>query len=249
MGLTHTPIHEELMFELPSNASSNQSNVKPGFYRTTGGQHRKITTHRRVGRLYAKVPDINNFAPIGGSTKLVPKKDQIIVKVDKFSDEGTCRACHGEGHGEATCAECAGNKSIWVDPVTKARDKRASSDRSLLVSVDCPQCLASTYSSPLRRSTGRVVCLPCKGTGQALGGSHIAMSNEYEGEPTTGVVLAIGPDVTRCDRGERIMFARFAGQEYEYDGRKYRIMSENYPLGQIIGNADVKVRECVPGVG
>jgi co-chaperonin GroES (HSP10) len=242
MSTAEIEVREELMREIPINSASNQSDVPTGYYRTIAGNLRKLKTYKKMGRPYAKAPDPNNFAPLGGNTRLIPRKEQIVVRVDRFKDEATCRACQGEGHSEATCPDCGGVKVHYVD-ANGQRDKRVSSDKSLLRQVACPTCKATTYSSPLPRSTGRVPCTPCKGTGQNVGGSGLAISTEHEGEPTTGIILAIGDTVTEFLRGQRVLFSRFAGQEYDFDGRKYRIMSQNYPIGVIVGDADVRMRE------
>lgn len=213
---------------------TNQS-VPHGYKRTMAGNLRKI------GKPARKPHDPNNFAPLGERTRFYPYGDEIVVKVDRFADEATCRSCAGTGHSDSTCPSCGGNKGSWYH-VDGTRDTRSTVDRRAMKFTDCADCRAAQYSNPILRSTGRIPCKDCKGQGQAMG--SIAISTAYEDQPTTGIVLAIGPQCKRIDRGDRIMFARFCGQEYEFDGRKYRIMKENYPMGKIVGKDEVRVRDA-----
>jgi len=215
------------------------TDIPKGYYRHRSGVIKKIPIPSRV-RISN---DPNNFAPLGPRTRFYPYGDEIVVKVDRFADEATCKACKGLGHSDSTCPTCGGNKGSWYD-VHNNRDNRSTADRSAMTFRACPDCRAAQYGDPILRSTGRVPCKPCSGQGQALGESKIALSTEYEDQPTTGIVLAIGPLCKRIARGDRIMFARFCGQEYEYDARKYRIMKENYPMGRITGNDEVRVKDA-----
>jgi co-chaperonin GroES (HSP10) len=70
----------------------------------------------------------------------------------------------------------------------------------------------------------------------------IVHTTDDKQEPTTGVVFATGPDCRVVTRGMRVMFDRFAGTEYEVDGRKWRIMKEIYPIMSIQGSADIHVK-------
>jgi co-chaperonin GroES (HSP10) len=218
---------------------SKSSDIPEGYIRLASGQLFKVA--RKRGK--AKAPDLNNFAPLGARTRFYPYGDEIVVKVDRFADEATCKACKGTGHSDSTCPTCAGNKGSWYD-VDGTRDNRSTANRDVMTFRPCQDCRAAQYGDPILRSTGRVPCKPCSGQGQALGESKIALSTDYEDVPTTGIVLAIGPICKRIARGDRIMFARFCGQEYEYEGRKYRIMKENYPMGKIVGNDEIRVKDA-----
>lgn len=215
-----------------------QGDVPLGMARTKSGNLRK-----NGYRTTSKPIDVYNFAPLGPRTRFYPYGDEIVIKVDRFSDEATCKACAGTGHSDSTCPDCGGMKGGWYD-ADGNRDNRSTADRTLLTLKHCTSCRAAQYGDPIPRSTGRIPCRQCKGQGQALGESSIAISTEYEDVPTTGVVLAIGAACKRINRGDRVMFARFAGQEYEFEGRKYRIMKENYPMGKITGSDEVRIREA-----
>lgn len=232
---------EEIMLELPRDAASDQSGVKAGFYRAKSGQQKKL--NGRVRARVVRVYDPNNYAPIGGTSRFIPAAEEVVVKVDVFRDEGLCRDCRGSGHSGSTCLECGGTRVWWVD-AEGARDKRTSSNRASLKSIECAACKCSTYDSPFQRASGYVACLACRGTGQRVGESGITLAAQYESIPTTGVILAIGKDVNRWQRGQRILFDTFTGKEYEFEGRKYRIIKQMYPLGQIIGNDDIHVSDA-----
>ena len=204
------------------------------------GAYRKLV---RRGRPYTKVHDPLNFAPVGKSSRLIPVGEEMIVKCDVFKDEATCRECSGKGCGEATCHDCGGTGVWWVD-ANGARDKRTGIDRSALREKACESCVCSTYDSPFRRSTGKVPCSQCKGTGQRVGSAGITLAAQYESVPTTGIIMATGPDVTRWNRGDRCLFDTFTGKEYEYEGRKYRIIKQQYPMCKVVGQDDIRISDA-----
>lgn len=227
--------------DMPSDANVDQSDVKQGYYRARSGQQKKLTGFRRARRYIPYDP--LNFAPLPGGCTGHPFGDEIIIKCDVYADEATCRLCGGSGHGEATCGDCGGTKVHYVD-VNGSRDKRAGIDRSTLHAVECPSCRASSYNIAIPRSTGKVPCGACRATGQRTGPSGIAIATSHVSEPTTGIVMATGPDARRVKRGMRVMYGRFAGQEYEADDRKWRIMKESYPMMEVKGMGEVRVKEA-----
>jgi co-chaperonin GroES (HSP10)/DNA-directed RNA polymerase subunit M/transcription elongation factor TFIIS len=229
---------QELIVRQERQYDPTNPEIPLGYSRTIAGNLRKNTSRTKAMR-----KDLNNFCPLPGGAKGYPFNDEIVVRVDRFSDEATCKACNGTGHSDSTCPECGGNKGSWFDAAGN-KDNRSTIDRSALTFVSCTACRASQYGDPTPRSTGRIPCKPCKGQGQALEGGSIAISTAYEDQPTTGIVMAIGPRVKRVERGMRVLFSRFAGQEYETEGRKYRIMKDMYPMMQIMGQADIRIREA-----
>lgn len=238
---------QELQIELPQDAGRDQSGCPAGYYRTISGQKRILRLNGRAATRAVKKVDINNFAPVGPTTRLVPLGEDVIIQMDRYADELTCKVCRGSGHSDAVCGECGGSKQWYVD-ASGNRDKRAASDKSLLKAISCAACMASQSSDPIRRSTGYARCVPCGATGQAgVGQSLIAQQTERVDEPTTGIVLAIGPAVTLLNRGDRVMFSKYAGDVYEYDRRQYRVMKQQYARCKVIGRDDVRVREARVG--
>lgn len=219
-------------------------NVPLGYYRTKSGVLKKNRACHKITMYH----DPLNFCPLPGGATGHPFGDEIVIRVDRFADEATCKSCDGLGHSISTCPDCGGRKGIWFD-ANGNKDNRASVDRTGFTFTNCTSCKASQYGDPIPRSTGKVPCQPCKGTGQLVGDSGIVISTAYEDQPTTGVVLAIGPAAKRVSRGMRVLFSRFAGQEYETEGRKYRIMKDMYPMMEVRGKGDIRVREAAQGRG
>jgi co-chaperonin GroES (HSP10) len=258
---------------LPANAHKNQEEVPEGFYRAWNGRLRKLPhlkknnwktsrppafrrdsdeDHAKQMRRFKKeflerqYVSMNNRVKCGAHTFMVPTGEDVIIKVDRFRDEAACKACKGTGASERTCLECGGTAKIWVD-ANGNRDRRAMADRTHLQEVECAHCVCSTYDSPFRRSTGKQPCPACKGTGQSVGKAGITIANQYEEEPSTGVILAVGPDCKRFIIGDRVLFDQFAGKQFNFDGRKYRVMRETYPIARIVGDDDVHVGESAAG--
>lgn len=236
-------ILQELMVELPAGASSNQAGCKAGYYRTSNGQQKKIVSHRTRIHVRSQA-DLSNYAPVGRDTRLVPLGEEVIIQCDRYMDEATCSECRGCGHTTMVCPDCGGSKQWWLD-ASGAREKRTLADRSELTQTPCKSCYASQAGDPIPRPTGYVFCRACKGTGQAgVGETGVAASLALQQEPTTGVILATGPEVTRLNRGDRVLFSKYAGDEYIYDKRTYRIMHQRFPRAKVVGNADVRVQEA-----
>jgi Chaperonin 10 Kd subunit len=228
---------------LPAGASSNQANVPDGYFRTTNGKLKRLLSQRTRPKVKRKV-DVSNYAPVGRDTKLVPLGEEVIIQCDRYMDEATCSECRGCGHTNLVCTDCGGSKLWWVD-ASGVRDKRALADRSNMKQIACITCKASQAGDPIPRATGYTPCKPCGGTGQAgVGTTGVAASTALQQEPTTGVILATGPEVTRLNRGDRVLFSKYAGDEYIYDKRTYRIMHQRFPRAKVVGNADVRVQEA-----
>lgn len=232
----------ELLVSLPPDASYNQENLPEGFYRTVAGKKKKIISQRSRNRVSVKfLKAIENYVQVGHSTKMYPAGTDLILKVDQFKDEATCPKCDGKGYSDDVCIDCGGSK-VWYVDSQGVRDKRALADRTSMNQVACKTCMASEYGMPIPRSTGYQPCLPCKGTGQrGVGSSLIATTTSRQDEPTTGVILATGSQVTKWERGDRVLFSRYAGDAFEYERREFRIMDERYPRAKLVGNDDLRV--------
>ena len=238
-----TPIEQELRLQLPPDANMDQSGVKEGYYRTRFNRIRSLSLKRQVRIRVVQRVDLDNKCLIGEKTYFVPKGEELVVRVDRFMDNATCPECRGRGHSEQTCPDCGGTRNYFVDSLG-TRDKRVGSDKTQLTAVECSSCKASEVRNPYPRSTGKVPCVPCRGTGQRVGAAGIAVSDAHHAEPTTGVIMATGPMVKDFDRGQRIFFSQYAGIEYEYDGRKYCSIHQRYPLGIIVGEGEVHAKDA-----
>jgi len=247
---------------LPTNAHKDQENVPHGYYRAWNGRIRKMRVDwaPKVARIEPSFDDMRrsrkftpeflkaqyeskeNRAFTGNHTYMIPTGEDVIIKLDRFRDEATCKGCRGSGTSDRVCLHCGGVGKIYVDGNGSA-DRRAFSDKSGMSQIDCMPCRASSYDSPYPRSTGKEPCEFCRGTGQAVGASGIAIANTFEVEPTTGVILTVGPLCRRFVLGDRVMFDQYAGKEYKFEDRKYRVMRETYPIARIVGDEDVHVQQ------
>src|SRR5579885_1499095 len=202
---------------------------------------RNTLSSARLSRtLYRNSVRDGNYVKVGGNTLMVPTGEEIIIRVDRFRDEAQCKVCRGKGHTEEMCPECGGAAVLYVDSRGK-RDKRVLADKSGLECVPCETCRCSSFEQPIPRSAGRVPCKGCRGTGQAVSSGGIAIAEKFTPEPTTGVILAAGRECKRFTIGDRVLFDQFAGKEFEYDKRKYRVMRETYPIALLIGDDDLKI--------
>src|SRR5277367_2583739 len=118
MSDTDTSVMQEAALD-PTNQS-----VPMGYYKTRAGQV------KRIGRASSitKYSDPNNFAPLPNGATGHPFGDEIVIRVDRFSDEATCRDCRGSGHSDSTCGDCGGNKGSWYD-ASGSKDNRSTADR------------------------------------------------------------------------------------------------------------------------
>lgn len=171
----------------------------------------------------------SNWVPMGKGTKGRPKRDDIVILQDRYRDELQCRKCGGRGHSQIQCRLCGGT----------GRDTNRGETRG------CPDCVSSDFDSPaLPKSTGFLPCSECRGTGQATAAiTGLVTSTDKQLEPSTGIIMGVGRLVTEWSLGQRVLYSRFAGVEYECEGRKWRVMKETYPIMEIVGEGDVKTHE------
>jgi co-chaperonin GroES (HSP10) len=186
----------------------------------------------QVSRLPLHHPEFDspeNWVPMGKGAKGRPRQNQVVILQDRYRDELQCRKCSGKGFSVITCRSC--NGAGWY--VSKGNR------------IDCPDCISSDFDSPaMPKSTGFLACNECKGTGQAVAGkTGIVTATDKQEQPSTGVVKAVGKMVKEWHLGQRVLFSKFAGIAYECEGRVWRVMSETYPIMEIVGDGDVQTRE------
>jgi chaperonin GroES len=72
----------------------------------------------------------------------------------------------------------------------------------------------------------RVVIEPIEQDSMTAGG--IVLPDTAKEKPQQGTVLAIGPDVeAELAKGDRVMYAKYAGTEVKTDGKEVIILSED----------------------
>lgn len=221
---------------------------QPGYYRSLSGRMKKVKPVIGGEKPVRRVPSVLNRVRVGEDTYLAPFGDEVILRVDRFKDEAMCRECGGVGHSKVRCEECKGEAVWWVD-ARGVRDKRVYTDRNGLSTIPCEVCRCSNFESPFLKPSGFAPCKPCKGTGQAVSSAGIVTAEQYQNAPSTGVILAVGPQCRRVTIGDRVLFDVFAGKEFEFENRKYRVMRETYPLGRLSGGADFHVTHSNYGGG
>ena len=182
-----------------------------------------------AGTIHPQYSLPSNWVPMGKGTKGRPKRDDIVILQDRYRDELQCRKCGGKGHSQIQCRLCGGTGRDTVRGETRP----------------CPDCISSDFDSPaLPKSTGFLPCSECRGTGQSTAAvTGLVTSTDKQLEPSTGIIMGVGRMVTEWSLGQRVLYSRFAGVEYECEGRKWRVMKETYPIMEIVGKGDVKTRE------
>lgn len=167
----------------------------------------------------------SNFSPMGAEAKGQPLADYICVRQDRYRDELQCPKCSGKGHSLITCRSCDGQGTI--------------------ATVSCPDCISSDFDSPaLPKSTGFVPCAQCKGTGQQTAGvTGVVTTTDTKDQPSTGIIVSLGRNVTEFSLGDRVLYSKFAGVTYEAEGRTWVVMKQTYPIMRILGTGDVKTKE------
>jgi chaperonin GroES len=87
----------------------------------------------------------------------------------------------------------------------------------------------------------RIVVSPLEAEEKTAGG--ILLPDTAKQKPQRGVIVAVGPGKLR-DSGERaalavvkgdeVLFARYAGNEIQIDGKEYKIMRESEVLAKVV---------------
>lgn len=71
---------------------------------------------------------------------------------------------------------------------------------------------------------------------QSMSPGGIALPDtDDEKRPTTGTVMAVGPDVVTAIRvGQRVMFPRFVGVTFDSDKRQYLVLGDKEVIAELI---------------
>lgn len=172
-----------------------------------------------------------NWVPMGKGVKGRPKRDDVVILQDRYRDELQCRKCSGKGYSNVECRSCQGRGKL----------------HTIAGHPDCADCRSSDFDSPaLPKSTGKLPCNECRGTGQSTAGvTGLVSTTSGAEQPSTGVIKAVGRLVTEYSIGQRVLYSKFAGVPYECEGRVWRVMKQTYPIMEIVGDGDVKTREGV----
>lgn len=124
--------------------------------------------------------------------------DNILVLVDSYRSGYECPACMGTGQLRMK-SRCICDPDISDDKLDQPRGTRNR------FGAPCEQC-AGDYLS--KRVDMNVECNKCKGKGSSL-----LIPETAKSLPTTGVILSVGPDVTRggIQKNKRIIATPHSG--------------------------------------
>lgn len=139
---------------------------------------------------------------VGGKLGLEAIGDKILILIDKFKSGYECKDCNETGIYIA--CECARAGTYGIKPSGKVCHFREACDR---------QTVGAT-------------CRTCNGTGSTL-----KIPETARAIPTSGVIVSIGPGVTKRQIGERVLFGAHTGYFLPFKGNaKIRCMREDEPL-------------------
>jgi co-chaperonin GroES (HSP10) len=67
---------------------------------------------------------------------------------------------------------------------------------------------------------------------EKVGSIYIPRDVVKEVVVTTGTVIAVGDDVSFCEKGDKVFYARYSGAKCTWKDREYRVMNEEDLLGK-----------------
>lgn len=149
---------------------------------------------------------------IAGKLGLEAIEDRILIQLDKFKSGYECKDCNETGV-YAAC-ECTRRGTFGE----KENGKTCH------------------FKDACSRQTVGEVCKTCNGTGSTL-----TVPETARAIPTSGIIVSIGPAVTKRKVGERILFGAHTGYFLPFKGNaKIRVMREDEPLCLIYSTDNTK---------
>ena len=142
-----------------------------------------------------------------GATGFEARGERIAIREDEHKSGYECLKCMDKEHrtlegkevSVLTCEACAG----------EGRRQKAGNAE---LTVKCSDC----------EGRGFVVCPDCGGKGTSTG---IVLPESSKGEPMTGEVVSVGPNVHDYKLGDRVMFP-------SYSGHRSNVSTRNKVTGQ-----------------
>lgn len=117
--------------------------------------------------------------------------DNILVLIDSYRSGYECTACKGTGKLKQI-TRCVCDPDISDEELNEARGygvERGARNRFGRIDAPCLECAGDYMSKRVNRI---IECPTCKGKGATL-----IIPDSAQSLPTTGVILSVGPDVTR----------------------------------------------------
>lgn len=161
----------------------------------------------------ADVLFLANWAILVDNIAMRPIGDRILIREDEFKSRYDCLTCGGKGHLDDICPRCLGKKYV----ISKV-DKEESA---------CPEC---TVNAERTISYGKVLCPVCHGNKGSL-----VIPEDSQKPPTTGIIIAVGKEVTEYKVGARVLYHNFTGTAFEMFKTKLRIMRQGDVYCEIRG--------------
>jgi hypothetical protein len=139
---------------------------------------------------------------IGGKLGLEAIENKILILIDKFKSGYECKDCNETGVYIA--CECTRRGTFGLKESGKS----------------------CHYVEACSRQVPGQTCKTCNGTGSTL-----KIPDTARAIPTSGVIVSVGPAVTKRKIGERVLFGAHTGYFLPFKGNaKIRCMREDEPL-------------------
>jgi co-chaperonin GroES (HSP10) len=133
------------------------------------------------------------------------------------------QACF-EAYGDRLIVLQDDYRSGYECPTCLAKDIRMLDSMRQASVVPCDNCAGKGEYEKFGSSVS-VKCSPCDGRGvvpcpdcNGVGG-RIAISQESERRPTTGTIYSKGSEVTKFERGDRVIYPSFSGHAFDLAGK------------------------------
>jgi co-chaperonin GroES (HSP10) len=142
----------------------------------------------------------NNRVIVGERVALsIRVKDNIVVLEDEFKSEYDCKECDGVGQVVTNCTKCEGTGQ-YLDPTD--------------INSICGKCNGV--------GTRISECKACNGKGLS-----IVIPDQAKTRPTSGKIVAVGPETIFYKIGERVTYTGYTGHLIPFKGNtRLRIMRE-----------------------
>jgi co-chaperonin GroES (HSP10) len=132
--------------------------------------------------------------------------DNIMILEDQFKSGYECRECDGVGTKIVSCLKCEGSGEGGVDNTGM---------------IPCGLCDG--------KGSREVSCKFCNGKGATL-----EVPESSKSRPTSGTIVACGPDARTLVLGERVAYSGHTGHLLPFKGNnRLRIMREREPFCRI----------------
>lgn len=132
--------------------------------------------------------------------------DSIIVLEDEFKSSYDCTVCEGSGEIEKSCLRCGGQGNVEMVVDGKG------------IGESCGKCGG--------KGKWLIPCASCNGKGALL-----EIPDQAKARPTSGKVVARGPETLVYSIGDRVAYSGYTGHLIPFKGNvRLRIMRETEPF-------------------